>query len=85
MSPTAGNCSDLALDNAQAVRRFLERLPVRFPVAMAQENGLDLMRQLGNAGGGIPFSVLFGADGALRQRKLGQLDPDDLAHWRNRA
>jgi thiol-disulfide isomerase/thioredoxin len=73
----------LALDDAPAVRRYLARSPVRFPVVVAQDNGgTDLMRHLGNTGGGIPFSVLFAADGTLRQRKLGQLDPDERTDWR---
>ena len=72
----------LAVDKRSAVRRYLRRSPVDFPVGMAQENGVDLMQQLGNSGNMLPFSVLFAADGAVRQRQVGQLDARVLAGWR---
>ena len=48
---------------------------------MAGLAGTDLSRSLGNANGGLPFTVVFGRDGALRQRKIGQVSADDLAGW----
>jgi len=75
----------LAVDQPEPVRRFLARAPVGFPVGMAGLAGVDLTRRLGNTAGGLPFSVLFAADGKLLHRKLGQLHADDLAAWRAAA
>ncbi|MDO5289628.1 MAG: TlpA disulfide reductase family protein [Pseudomonadota bacterium] len=75
----------LAVDKPEAVQRFLARTPVSFPVALAGLAGTDVGRLLGNTAGGLPFSVLFDADGQLRQRKLGQLHAADLAQWRKIA
>lgn len=71
----------LAIDQPDAVQRFLERTPVTFPVAMAGPRGVELTRLLGNTVGGLPFSVVFDADGRLQHRKLGQLHEPDLAAW----
>ena len=72
----------LAVDQLEPVKRFLARAPVSFPVGMAGLAGVDLTRQLGNAAGGLPFTVVFGADGRLLHRKIGQVQASDLAAWR---
>lgn len=72
----------LAVDQPDPVKRFLARTPVTFPVAMAGLSGVDLTRQLGNEAGGLPFTVVFDAQGKLQHRKIGQLKPADLAAWR---
>ena len=74
----------LAVDKPEPVARFLAKSPVSFPVALAGLGGVELTRALGNAAGGLPFSVLFDATGQLRDRKLGQLHARDLAAWRDR-
>jgi thiol-disulfide isomerase/thioredoxin len=71
----------LAVDQAASVNRFLERLPLDFPVALAGFAGTDLSRDLGNPSGALPFSVVFGADGSIRHRKLGKLSADELSQW----
>lgn len=71
----------LAVDQPSAVRTWLARSPLTFPVAMAGLGGTDLSKQLGNLTGGLPFSVVLDADGALLHRKAGQLTPEDLALW----
>ena len=74
----------LAVDKPEPVARFLAKSPVSFPVALAGLEGVELTRELGNAPGGLPFSVLFDASGQLRERKLGQLHARDLAAWRDK-
>lgn len=71
----------LAVDQPSAVRTFLGRAPVDFPVGMAGLNGTDLSRALGNLTGGLPFTVLFDAKGRTVHRKIGQLSPTDLQAW----
>jgi hypothetical protein len=48
---------------------------------MAGLGGTDLSRSLGNLGGGLPFTVLFGADGRILHRKIGQVTPENLRQW----
>jgi thiol-disulfide isomerase/thioredoxin len=76
----------LAVDRDDAVRRFLGRAPVSFPVGMAgMTTGVELMRPLGNAKGELPFTVVLDANGQLLGRATGQIDPDGLAAWRQAA
>lgn len=71
----------LAVDQATPVARFLQRVPLTFPVALAGFAGTEMSRSLGNVSGALPFSVVFGADGRVRHRKLGKLSGDELAQW----
>jgi len=64
----------LAVDQPSAVRRFLERQALGFPVALAGLGGTELSKSLGNATGSLPFSVFLGADGHILQ-KTWPIDP----------
>ena len=72
----------LAVDGPTPVREFLARTPVGFPVGLAGFGGTELARSLGNDGGGLPFTVVLGADGRVMQRKLGSTDLKELQDWR---
>lgn len=71
----------LAVDQAAPVSRFLARLPLDFPVALAGFAGTDMARSLGNPSGALPFSVVFGSDGAVLHRKLGKVSAEELSQW----
>lgn len=71
----------LAIDQPSAVRQFLARRPLDFPIGLAGLGGTELTRQLGNATGGLPFTVVLNAQGTLAHRKIGQVKPEDLEAW----
>jgi thiol-disulfide isomerase/thioredoxin len=71
----------LAVDQPSAVRAWLQRKPLGFPVAMAGFSGTELSKSLGNLAGALPFTVVFGASGRVLQRKIGKVAPQDLAQW----
>lgn len=71
----------LAVDKEEAVTRFLQRMPLTFPVAIAGMQGTALSRDLGNSAGGLPFTVVFDKRGRVQQRKMGQLLASDLQNW----
>jgi thiol-disulfide isomerase/thioredoxin len=71
----------LAIDQPSSVRKFLQRTPVGFPIGLAGLEGTELTRSLGNDVGGLPFSVQFGADGRVLQRRMGRLSEADLKAW----
>ena len=75
----------LAVDNPQPVREFLKRLPVSFAVGLAGFEGADLGRRLGNSAGALPFTVVLGPEGRVRQRKLGATSYQELAGWAGNA
>jgi peroxiredoxin len=61
----------LALDDADAVRAFLQRVPVRYPIVLDAPGPADASVQLGNRRGVLPYSVLIDADGRLLRQRLG--------------
>lgn len=71
----------LAIDRMAPVEAFLAKLPLQAPVAIGGALGSDLGRSLGNLAGGLPFTVVIGADGTVRQRKMGRVTETDLAQW----
>ena len=72
----------IAVDKLAPVQAFLQRQPLAFPVVLAGMEGLSLSKNLGNQAGGLPFSMLLGADGSILHRKIGKLSEQDLQLWR---
>jgi thiol-disulfide isomerase/thioredoxin len=71
----------LAADKPEAVRAFLQKLPLTFPIGITDLSGIALSKSWGNLAGGLPFSVMLAADGRVMQRKMGKLSEDDLKNW----
>jgi len=71
----------LAVDQPSAVRGFLQKMPLSFPVGLAGLGGTELGKSLGNLAGGLPFTVVLGAQGAVLHRKMGKVSASDLALW----
>lgn len=63
----------IAVDNAAKVVEFAASFKITYPILVAETNGLDLIRQLGNKGGGLPYTVVSDRKGNLVHRKLGAL------------
>lgn len=71
----------LAADKPEAVRAFLKKVPLTFPIGITDLSGIALSKSWGNLAGGLPFSVMLAADGRVMQRKMGKLSEDDLKTW----
>jgi hypothetical protein len=75
-------CLGLAVEDKRApVAQFLARAPVAYPVALAGLAGVQVSRNLGNTEGVLPFTVIFDANGQIKHRKIGQLQPSELKAW----
>ncbi|MBP6019903.1 MAG: TlpA family protein disulfide reductase [Burkholderiaceae bacterium] len=68
----------LAVDTASNVLKFGDKVSVSYPLLVAGHGGISLMRDLGNKTGGLPYTVIFDAQGRLAHRILGQINPTDL-------
>ena len=73
----------LAIDQPSAVRTFLQKMPLSFPIGLAGLGGTELGKALGNLAGGLPFTVVLGSKGDVLQRKIGKISVSDLAQWRS--
>jgi len=72
----------LAIDQPSAVRKFLTKTPVSYPIGLAGMQGTELVKQLGNAAGGLPYTLFVDGGGSVAARKMGKLEAGDLQSWR---
>jgi thiol-disulfide isomerase/thioredoxin len=72
----------LAIDRPSAVRKFLDKTPVSYPVGLVGPEGISLIKSLGNDLGGLPFTILIDGVGVIVVRKMGKLEPGELEAWR---
>jgi len=72
----------LAIDQPSAVRKFLQKTPVSYPLGLAGLQGTELVKSLGNTAGGLPFTLVLTGAGTVAARKMGKLEPADLDTWR---
>ena len=72
----------VAVDNPAAIREFLERVPVRYPILIDDpELGEDLAAVFGNNRGVLPYTVLVGRDGRILARRSGNFSESSLKEW----
>jgi peroxiredoxin len=75
----------IGIDNAAKIAAFRDKHGLTLPLLVAGVGGSDLNRALGNSGGALPFTLLIGADGRIRERHLGQVKPEQLHRWLDAA
>ena len=68
----------IGIDSASNIADFAKKYQISYPLYVGGINGTELSRQLGNQGGGLPFTVIIGRDGQVRKTYLGRLKMDDL-------
>lgn len=68
----------IGIDSQANIAEFAGRMKVTYPVYVGGMEGTDLSRDLGNTAGGLPYTVLIGADGQVKKTYLGQLKFDQL-------
>jgi len=68
----------IGIDTAQNIAQFVAKLPVSYQLLIAGHAGIAMVRELGNSAGGLPFTLLFDANGSIFDSILGQVEPADL-------
>ena len=63
----------IGIDQAAKVEEFARTYGVTYPVLIAEADAIELMRRLGNALGGLPYTVVVDRVGAVAHRRLGAL------------
>jgi thiol-disulfide isomerase/thioredoxin len=71
----------LAIDQPAAVRGFLAKHPVSFPVGILGVEGMTPIRELGNQQGGLPYSLVINRRGVIAHSVTGELDFAKLNGW----
>lgn len=68
----------IGIDSPTNIAEFAGKFKISYPIYVAGISGTELARSFGNAGGGLPYTVLIGADGKVRKTYLGRLKFDQL-------
>ncbi len=65
-------------DKTEPARDFAKAYEMDYPVVLGKDKGLDLMRTLGNAKMGLPFTVAIDRQGKVVVVKLGGIKGEEL-------
>jgi thiol-disulfide isomerase/thioredoxin len=68
----------IGIDSQSNIAQFAEKLHIDYPLYVADAGMINLLRQLGNETGGLPFTLLAGSDGTIKKVYVGQLKFDEL-------
>jgi hypothetical protein len=63
----------IAIDDGQAVARFLDKHPVNYLVLIGNSETIELSRRLGNRLQGLPFTVIFDHQGKRIHSQIGEI------------
>lgn len=63
----------IGIDSPTNIAEFAAKFKIAYPVFVAGMSGTELSRQFGNGAGGLPYTVLIGADGQVKKTYLGRL------------
>lgn len=68
----------IGIDSPSNIAEFSQKLKISYPLYVSGMGGTDLARQFGNTAGGLPYTVLIGADGQVKKTYLGRLKFEQL-------
>jgi len=72
------NVIGIGIDSPSNMKEFAAKLKIAYPLYVGGMGGTDLSKGFGNSAGGLPYTVLIGADGQVRKTYLGKLKFDEL-------
>jgi len=75
----------IGIDSAAKIAAFRDSHQLTLPLLVAGAGGSDLYRALGNSAAALPYTVLIGPDGSVRERHLGQVKPEAVAPLAGRS
>ncbi len=68
----------IAIDQAPKVVEFVRSVRISYPILLAGAEALDLVRDLGNPAGGLPFTVVLDQRGAVTHSNLGAVTREKI-------
>lgn len=68
----------IAIDSADKVREFADEYHIGYPLLIGGMQVMDIARRLGNAAGGLPYTVVMDASGRVVARRLGRISEAQL-------
>lgn len=68
----------IALDTGENVIEFSKQYPTTYPLLIADSEGTELTRQLGNSRLALPYTVVISAHNEIRLSRLGRVSEQEL-------
>jgi thiol-disulfide isomerase/thioredoxin len=68
----------IGIDSPTNIAQFADKFKISYPLYVAGMSGTDLSRKFGNTAGGLPYTVLIGADGQVKKTYLGRIKFGEL-------
>ena len=68
----------VALDSAANVSNFAQQFPVSYPLLIAETDGIELSRQLGNSHSALPYTLVIAPNGQVVLKQLGRVSEAEL-------
>ena len=68
----------IGIDSPSNIRQFLEMTPVSYPIVIGGLEGSNLSKQMGNAQGALPYTIIINVQGKATSSKLGKISEDEL-------
>ena len=75
----------IGIDSPSNIRQFLEKTPVSYPIMIGGLEGSALAKQMGNAQGALPYTVIINTKGKSVYTKLGKISEEELKKAINSA
>ena len=72
------NVIGIGIDSPTNMSEFAAKHQIAYPLYVAGMGGTELSKELGNTMGGLPYTVLIGADGQVLKTYIGKLKFDEL-------
>ena len=69
----------IGIDQAAKIRDFAVNFRINYPMLVAGSEAIELMRELGNKAGALPYTVLLDRSGRLAGQRLGAFRKEELA------
>ena len=68
----------IAIDQKSKVQAYAQEVGMNYPVLLGDLAGIDLARRIGNAQGGLPYTVILDRSGKIVTTQLGALSHEKL-------
>jgi thiol-disulfide isomerase/thioredoxin len=68
----------IGIDSPSNIREFLAKSPVSYPIMIGGLEGSNLSKQLGNAQGALPYTIIINVQGKASSSKLGKISEEEL-------
>ena len=78
LAPKGVQVVGIGIDSAAKIQQFAQKSRFSYPLLPAGAGGAELTRAFGNASAALPYTVVIGRDGRIRERILGRFKLDSL-------